>query len=70
MSSYVLVLHGVRHSMPIDLKEAERRQAEHAKFGTHYEIERVDEVVETKRVKHGPAEVVEDVGCAGGACTL
>ena len=71
MSSYVLMLNGVRHSVPITLVEAERRKAEHIKWGVTYDIVPVEEeVAEVVQVQHGPAEVVEDVGCAGGACTL
>lgn len=71
MSSYVLMFNGVVHSKPISLEEAQQRQADHSKWGVDYEIvAHGGKVEEVTKMDHGPAEVIEDVGCAGGACTL
>lgn len=69
--NYVLYDGDLKVSAVLTEEEASRRVRELSKTGMfkNLHMRAVDEIVEEK-VTHGPAEVVEELNCAGGACKL
>lgn len=70
--NYVVMNGDMKMSSPISKEEAEKRVNDFKAMKIYpnaYYVE-TDEEVKEKIVLTAPAENVEDVGCAGGACAL
>lgn len=70
--NYIVMNGDMKMSSPISKEEAEKKVSEFKATNLYpnaYYVE-TDEEVKDKIVLTTPAENVEDVGCAGGACTL
>lgn len=57
-------------SLVITMKEAQGRFASLKCYYPNLRIKQTDQEIKEKFVYTGKVEEVEDLGCAGGACTL
>lgn len=70
--NYVVMNGDMKMSSPISKEEAEKKLKQFKEFNLYPNavIVETDEKPKEKIVLTAPVENVEDVGCAGGACTL
>lgn len=70
--NYIVMNGDIKLSSPISKEEAEKKVGEFKATNLYpnaYYVE-TDEKQKEKIILTAPAESVEDVGCAGGACAL